>query len=48
MPFAPDLDWQDVGDLLDPNYLQNLKVDGRERELGYESLVISKNIMYRC
>ena len=40
--FAPDLIWQDVGDLLDPNYLQTL----RERErnyiaLAYESLVIS-------
>ena len=24
--------WQDVGDLLDPNYLQTLKEGGRERE----------------
>ena len=49
--FAPDLIWQDVGDLLDTNYLHNLKAGGRERErlsLAYESLVISKNIMYRC
>ena len=30
--FAPDLVWQDVGDLLDPNYLQILKAGGRERE----------------
>ena len=30
MPVAPDLVWQDVGDL-DPNYLQNLKAE-RERE----------------
>ena len=28
----PDLVWQDVGDLLDPNYLQTLKAGGRERE----------------
>ena len=47
--FAPDLVWQDVGDLLHPNYLQTLKADGRERErererpaLAYESLLISK------
>ena len=49
---APD----DVGDL-HPNYLQTLKAGGRERErerererlaLAYESLVISKNFMYRC
>ena len=53
--FAPDLIRQDVGDLLDTNYLHNLKAGGREREreserlaLAYESLVISKNIMYRC
>ena len=52
---APDLVWQDlgVGDLLDPNYFQTLKAVGREREreklaLAYKSLVISKNIMYRC
>ena len=39
---APDLIWQDVGDLLDPNYLQTLRE--RERDyiaLAYESLVIS-------
>ena len=30
--FAPDLIWQDVGDLLDTNYLHNLKAGGRERE----------------
>ena len=45
---APDLVWQDLGDLLDPNYFQTLKAGGRERErlaLAYESLVISKNIM---
>ena len=53
--YAPDLVWQDVGDFLDPNYLQTLKAGGREREreserlaLAYESHVISKNIMYRC
>ena len=35
--FAPDLVWQDVGDIfLDPNYLQNLKAGGRERERGRE------------
>ena len=48
---APDLVWQDVGDLLHLNYLQTLKAGGRERErlvLAYESLVISKNFMYRC
>ena len=56
---VPDLVWQDLGDLLDPNYFQTLKAGGREREreregererlaLAYESLVISKNIMYRC
>ena len=43
---------QDLGDL-DPNYFQTLKAGGRERErerlaLGYESLVISKNIMNGC
>ena len=44
--FAPDLVWQDVGDL-HPNYLQTLKADNRERErererpaLAYESLLI--------
>ena len=35
--FAPDLVWQDVGDLLHPNYLQTLKADGREREGGRET-----------
>ena len=30
--FAPDLIWQDVGDLLDPNYLQTLCVCVCERE----------------
>ena len=48
--FALDLIWQDVGDLLDPNYLQTLRERERGRErlaLAYESLVISKN-MYRC
>ena len=29
---APDLVWQDLGDLLDPNYFQTLKACGRERE----------------
>ena len=29
---APDLVWQDLGDLLDPNYFQTLKTGGRERE----------------
>ena len=29
---APDLVWQDLGDLLDPNYFQTLKAGGRERE----------------
>ena len=55
MPVAPDLVWQDVGDLLDPNYLQILEAGERERErererlaFAYESLVITKNIMYRC
>ena len=59
---VPDLVWQDLGDLLNPNYFQTLKAGERERErergerkrererlaLAYESLVISKNIMYRC
>ena len=56
---APDLVWQDVGDLLHPNYLQTLKAGGRERErererlaLAYESLVIScigaENDTWRC
>ena len=49
---APDLVWQDLGDLLDPNYFQTLKAGGvgeRERlALAYESLVISKNIMNGC
>ena len=27
-----DLVWQDVGDLLDPNYLETFKTGGRERE----------------
>ena len=55
MPVAPNLVWQDVGDLLDPNYLQTLKAGERERERGggererlvfaYESLVISKKKM---
>ena len=30
--YAPDLVSQDVGDVLDPNYLQTLKAGGRERE----------------
>ena len=29
---APDLVWQDLRDLLDPNYFQTLKAGGRERE----------------
>ena len=29
---APDLVWQDLGDLLDPNYFQTLKAGGREGE----------------
>ena len=29
---APDLVWQDLGDLLDPNYFQTLKEGERERE----------------
>ena len=29
---APDLVWQDLGDLLDPNYFQTLKAGERERE----------------
>ena len=50
---APDLVWQDLGDLPDPNYFQTLKASGRERDrerlaLAYESLVISKNIMNGC
>ena len=42
---APDYFWQDLGDLLDPNYFQTLKAGGRERErlaFAYESLEISK------
>ena len=52
---APDLVWQDLRDLLDPNYFQTLKAGGRERErererlaLAYESFLISKNIMNGC
>ena len=30
--YAPDLVWQDVGDLLDLYFLQTLKVGERERE----------------
>ena len=50
---APDLVWQDLGDLLESNYFQTLKAGERERErerlaLAYESLVISKNIMNGC
>ena len=53
---APDLVWQDLGDLLEPNYFQTLKAGGRERlALAYESLVISKiscigaeNDTWRC
>ena len=33
---APDLVWQDVGDL-HPNYLQTLKAGGRERERERET-----------
>ena len=29
---APDLVWQDLRDLLDPNYFQTLKAGGRERD----------------
>ena len=29
---APALVWQDLGDLLDPNYFQTLKAGERERE----------------
>ena len=29
---APDLVWQDLGDLLDPNYFQTLKAGERERD----------------
>ena len=34
---APDLVWQDLGDLLDPNYFQTLKAGGRERERERET-----------
>ena len=34
---APDLVWQDLGDLLDPNYFQNLKAGERERERERET-----------
>ena len=34
---APDLVWQDLGDLLDPNYFQTLKARERERERERES-----------
>ena len=34
---APDLVWQDVGDLLHPNYLQTLKAGGIERERERET-----------
>ena len=44
---APDLVWQDLGDLLDPNYFQTLKAGGRERETS-ACIRISKNIMNGC
>ena len=34
---APDLVWQDLEDLLDPNYFQTLKAGGRERERERET-----------
>ena len=34
---APDLVWQDLRDLLDPNYFQTLKAGGRERERERET-----------
>ena len=34
---APDLVWQDLGDLLDPNYFQTLKAGGKERERERET-----------
>ena len=34
---APDLVWQDLGDLLDPNYFQTLKAGERERERERET-----------
>ena len=48
---APDLVWQDLGDLLDPFESRWERERERERErlaLAYESLVISKNIMNGC
>ena len=49
--FAPDLVWQDVGDLLDPNYLQTLKAGERERERVRETsacIPISCNLQKYC
>ena len=34
--YAPDLVWQDVEDVLDPNYLQTLKAGGGERDRDRE------------
>ena len=38
---APDLVWQDLGDLLDPNYFQTLKAGEREREREKERLALA-------
>ena len=35
---ASDLVWQDLGDLLDPNYFQTLKAGWRERERERERM----------
>ena len=40
--FAPDLVWQDVGDLLDSNYLQTVRAGGRERERERLALAYDK------
>ena len=39
--FAPDLVWQDIGDLLGPNYLQTLKAGGRESLRNLEKYHVS-------
>ena len=47
---APDLVWQDLGDLLDPNYFQTSKAGGRERETSaYIRISCNlENIMNGC
>ena len=45
---APDLVWQDLGDLLDPNYFQTLKVGERETSACIRISCNLENIMNGC